>query len=363
MNVLAKAFAYDSGDKIYNYFMMLGMALLAVKLVTTKYTMKEIFWSALFLCIGLCIMVITKKATLLFLFLTIIGMKGCSFQKLIQISVGIRLFVTVLLVLGSVYGVYDIGYKTTPNAKYVEVPVYSFSFGEPNMAFLSVFLLLMLLIYSNYEKLNIWWLLGTSLTAGLFYEFTFCRTGIIVFVFGWVLILFEKLVKSSRAKGILTLSIPVGALFSFAVMVLYREDRAIMKTIDRYVSGRVNILGGYYRDQGIALFPRNQEFFYASYHGLIDNSYMYILLYCGVIFAAVFFVVLCRTLFVLYKKGCYKELVMLGTFALYGVLEQFVLNGFMNPFILLTGILLYPNLLDEPANGGNYEKILRSSNS
>ena len=38
---------------------------------------------------------------------------------------------------------------------------------------------------------------------------------------------------------------------------------------------------------------------------------------------------------------------MIGTLALYAVLEQFVMNGFMNPFILLTGILLYPNILEE----------------
>ena len=56
---------------------------------------------------------------------------------------------------------------------------------------------------------------------------------------------------------------------------------------------------------------------------------------------------MCQTLFRLYKLGHYKELVMIGTLALYGVLEQFVMNGFMNPFILLGAILLYPNILEK----------------
>jgi len=145
--------------------------------------------------------------------------------------------------------------------------------------------------------------------------------------------------------------------------LVFNSDNDIMKTIDRYVSGRVYILGKYYHDQGLALLPRNQEYFYASYHGLIDNAYMYILLYCGWIFAIAFFAALCVTLVRLYKAGGYKELVMLSVFALYGIMEQFVLNGFMNPFILLAGVLLYPTMLNEISDGGDNGKISNSSNS
>ena len=69
------------------------------------------------------------------------------------------------------------------------------------------------------------------------------------------------------------------------------------------------------------------------------------LLYCGWIVALFFFALVSWMLLRLYRQGYYKELVMLGTLALYGVLEQFVMNGFMNPFILLGAILLYPDIL------------------
>ena len=74
---------------------------------------------------------------------------------------------------------------------------------------------------------------------------------------------------------------------------------------------------------------------------------MFVLLYCGWVVALFFFALVCRTLYVLYKKKCYKELVMISTLALYAVLEQFVMNGFMNPFILLTAVLLYPDILEK----------------
>ena len=147
INVLVKAFGYDSSDQIYKFFMLSGIILLGIKFITTRYTLREVVIIALLLGAGMFIWVMTKKATLLFLFLTIIGMKDVQFGKLIGISVWIRLFVAAVMVIGSVYGVYDIGYKTTPNAQYVEVPVYSFGFNEPKTAYLTIVLLLILLVY------------------------------------------------------------------------------------------------------------------------------------------------------------------------------------------------------------------------
>lgn len=347
VNMLMKAFAYDHGDNIYKYFFIFGMFFLAIKLVTTKYTLRELFWAAILIGVAVPLSIITKSNTWLLLFLTIIGMKNCNYRNLIKIALYIRVFSVCILVLGSTFGVYDIGYKTTPDTSYVEIPVYSFAMGEPNYAFLCVFLTMMLLLYYNYEKLNKWWFLGTAAVTFLFYELTFCRTGIAVFFFCWGLIVFEKCVKNPKAKFILALSVPVGALFSFGTMVIYNAANPVLRLLNHYVSGRIYIMSSYFRDQGLALYPRTQESFYASYYGLIDNSYMFVLLYCGWIVAIFFLVLMCWTLLRLYMQGHYRELVMIATLALYGVLEQFVMNGFMNPFILLGAILLYPDILEK----------------
>ncbi len=347
INILMKAFAYDHGDNIYRYFFVFGMFFLAVKLVTTRYTLREIIWAGILIGVAVPLSVITKSNTWLLLFLTIVGMKNCSYQNLIRIAVYIRVLCICVLVLGSTFGVYDIGYKTTPDTHYVEIPVYSFALGEPNYAFLTVFLTLMLLLYYNYERLNRWWFLGTTAVVFVFYELTFCRTGIAVFFFCWSLIIFDKIVKNKKIKAVLAMSIPVGALFSFATMVVYNGGNPLMKRLNHYVSGRIYIMSSYYNDQGLALYPRTQESFYASYYGLIDNSYMFVLLYCGWIVALFFFALLCLLLYKLYRMERYKDLVMLATLALYGVLEQFVMNGFMNPFILLGAALLYPGILAE----------------
>ena len=172
VNVLVKAFGYDSSDQIYKFFMLSGVILLGMKLVTTRYTLREIVVIALMLGAGLFIWVMTKKATILFLFLTIIGIKDVCFRKLIEISVWTRLFVAFIMVAGSAYGLFDIGYKTVPNAQYVEVPVYSLGFSEPNAAYMTIFLLLMLMLYYS-MKIKYMVVFGTCLTAFIFYKITF----------------------------------------------------------------------------------------------------------------------------------------------------------------------------------------------
>mgnify|MGYP003242797837 FL=1 len=293
INILMKAFAYDHGDDIYKYFFVFGMFFLAIKLLVTKYTLRETLWSAILLGIAIPLSIITKSNTWLLLFLTIIGMKNCSYEKLIKIAVYIRCISACVLVLGSVFGVYDIGFKTTPDTNYVELPVYGFGMGEPNYAFLSIFLTILLLLYYNYERLDKWWFIWTSVIALIFYEFTFCRTGITVFFFCWGLIFFEKKVKNDKKKFILVLSIPVGALFSFITMLIFNKENPVLKLLNHFVSGRIYIINSYFKDQGLALLPRPQEIFYASYYGLIDNSYMFVLLYCGWFVAIFFLVLLC----------------------------------------------------------------------
>ena len=351
INILMKAFTYDHGDGTYKWFFAFAMAFLAIKVLTTKYTMREVMWAAGLIALGLLLSVVNKQNTWLLLFMTVIGMKNCKFYRLIRLTVCIRAFSLLVLVIGSTFGVYDIGFKTTPDTNYVEIPVYSFAMNEPNTAFLSVFLVLVLLLYCNYEKLNKWWFLGTSAVALLFYELTFCRTGITVFFFCWVLIVFEKLVKSRIIKFILVLSVPVGTLFSMVTMMAYNGSNPVMHLINHLVTGRIYIMNGYYSELGFSLIPRTQEYFYGHYYGLIDNTYMFVLLYCGWIVALFFFYMVTKTLYRLYKGGHYKELVIIGAMALYGVLEQFVMNGFVNPFILLCAGLLYPDFFDSIDEG------------
>lgn len=347
INILMKAFSYDHGDNIYKWFFYTALIFWGIKMITTTYTMREIFWIAAMFGIGVMLSVIAKQNMWLLTIMTVVAMKNCRFSVITQIAVWLRAAGVVILVGGSLLGIFNIGEQTKLDSGYVEQHVYGFAMGEPNTAFLTVFLALLLVLYYNYEKLNVIWCGVTVLIALFFYKVTFCRTGVLVFFFCWALIFFEKLVKNKKIKAFLVCSVPVGAVFSLVTTIFYNGNHALLYKINHLVSGRVYIMNTYFKDQGLSLLPRTQEIFYTSYHGLIDNSYMHVTFYAGILVAALFFWLIMKTMFKLYQMECYKELVMIGTLALYGVLEQFVLNGFMNIFILLCGILLYPDILEE----------------
>lgn len=351
INVLMKAFSYDHGDNIYKYFFYTAILFWSIKMIFTTYTMREVFWIAGMMGIGVMLSVITRQNMWLLSIMTVAAMKNCRFSVIAQIAVWIRCVAAVILVGGSLIGIFNIGEQTKLDSGYVEQHVYGFAMGEPNTAFLTVFLALLLVLYYNYERLNILWFAVTSLIALVFYKMTFCRTGVLVFFFCWGLILFEKIVKNKKIKSVLVCSVSVGAAFSLLTTLFYDGNNALLYKINHLVSGRVYIMNTYYKDQGLSLFPRTQAVFYTSYHGLIDNSYMNVTFYAGILVAVLFFVIIFKTMIRLYRMECYKELVMIGILALYGVLEQFVLNGFMNIFLLLCGMLLYPGIVE-----GKHEK-------
>ena len=115
---------------------------------------------------------------------------------------------------------------------------------------------------------------------------------------------------------VLALSVPVGAVFSLCTMLFYDGGNSVMRLLNHLVSGRIYIMSSYYKTQGVSLIPRAQELFYGQYYGLIDNTYMFVFLYCGAIVALFFLWCVTKTLFRLYRGGYYKELVMIAAFAL-----------------------------------------------
>ena len=183
INILMKAFSYDHGDNIYKWFFYTAILFWGIKMVFTTYTMWEVFWITVMMGIGVMLSVITRQNMWLLSIMTVVAMKNCRFSVIAQIAVWIRCVAAVILSGGSLIGIFDIGEKTKLDSGYVEQHVYGFAMGEPNTAFLTVFLALLLVLYYNYEKLNVLWCGVTSLIALVFYKMTFCRTGVLCILF------------------------------------------------------------------------------------------------------------------------------------------------------------------------------------
>ena len=61
INILMKAFSYDHGDNIYKWFFYTAILFWGIKMAFTTYTMREVFWIAVMMGIGVMLSVITRQ--------------------------------------------------------------------------------------------------------------------------------------------------------------------------------------------------------------------------------------------------------------------------------------------------------------
>ena len=78
-------------------------------MITTTYTMREIFWIAAMFGIGVMLSVIAKQNMWLLTIMTVVAMKNCRFSVITQIAVWLRAAGVVILVGGSLLGIFNIG--------------------------------------------------------------------------------------------------------------------------------------------------------------------------------------------------------------------------------------------------------------
>ncbi|MCI6021426.1 MAG: glycosyltransferase family 4 protein, partial [[Bacteroides] pectinophilus] len=73
----------------------------------------------------------------------------------------------------------------------------------------------------------------------------------------------------------------------------------------------------------------------------------------GLIVALIVLAIICISNHRLFKKHCYKELVFIASFSVYAMMEEFPLNPVVNPFIMLTAIVVYKSAfsIERPGAG------------
>ena len=339
--IIAKSLGYNSGDLIYKICFYVGVLFLLVKLVNTKYTLREILWIAFFLVIVFLIYFKLGDLSELLLLLSVVGMKNCNFSTIMKLTVITRIAVTVTQLLLVSVGLMDAQQQLVDDGLNPIREVYALGWTKPNLAFLGGFLAVVVFLYVFYEKLNIGYFLGTMLPMVLLYKVTYCRTGIIVYFFLWVLIIVDKAIRYKKIYWLYCLAYVVGYVISFLAMHFYQGTYGYMQTINQVFNGRIDIMNTYYKTVGLSLFPRDVSIFSFNLNRIIDNLYMSLTITSGIIVGVLFVVLLTRCMYTLYHKKCYKEIIFMVIFAVYAILEEFPLNPSLNPFMLLLGVLLY----------------------
>jgi hypothetical protein len=280
-----------------------------------------------------------KNVTLITL--TLAGMKGVDFYDLVKYTYGIRVVGTLLMILLACVGVMDMEPTQAMATDYSLLNVYALGYSKVNNTFYIIFLILVLAIYLNYDRLNLWYFIISSALCYIAFRVTFCRTGMYAFLGMWALILIDKLWKKKTYYKLLCCQTVIFAAISVAAMMLYRHASAIWFKINRIFNGRIEIGNNYYSRYGITLIPKPAKIFWDMNATTMDNLYMYIFVACGLLVMLGYMYIATKAQFRLYERRKTVEILFFTVFAVYAMLEQSPFNPVLNPFILILGSVIY----------------------
>ena len=341
--VIIKTFGYVSYETFFKIAFVMAVVCLAVKVLTTKYTMREFLILYLLLAVSAVCWLRVGEKNVLFITMSLWGMKNIRFDTLMKSTVWIRVIGTLLMIMLAFCGVLDLQANTAVATDFSIYSFYALGYIKSNAAYYMIFVTIAIVLYIQYEKLNFWYFAVSAAVCLLAFEATFCRTGLIVFFAMWALIILDKLSKNKKYYQLLTMTTAGVFIISWIWMVIYKINNTFMFRINRMLSGRIEITNNYYKAYGMTLFPKTVNIFWDMNYTTIDNLYMYLFISCGAIFTILFVYWASRSQWKMYCNGYYREIIFFTIFAVYAVLEQSPMNPILNPFILFTANLVYKN--------------------
>ena len=278
--VFAKSLGFYSGNTEYRIIMMFSMLCLGLKLVFTRYSVKELLVMGAIAAYAVFIYLKTGYITFTITVVTLLGAKDIDVHDLMKKVLFVRLICMTVLVSASVAGIVGNYVKD----QFDDGLTFSYGFQNPNDFMVNVFVNIALIFYLNYKKLNILYFL---LSAYAFYA-VFCvtksTTGLMLGIFLLIVFLCLKLFDRFGKRGqklkqvVSMLAIPTSFLCfvgTFIVSVVFDVNNRFMFIFDQLVSGRLKIQHQYWLNYGFSLLGKDISRAAARWDGVqINNGFL-----------------------------------------------------------------------------------------
>ncbi len=358
--VLAKGIGLDSGVRFYYILSAAACLCLGIKLVLTKYSIRQIGAMA-FLCI--IAFVSYRNSGRLGIVLTVfalIGLKDMELKKLFRMGLAIYgcsfAWTVIMAKAGVIHNPLDVHMKGG-----TELIRWGMGYSTGNVFHVSYFILAVFLCYTWGKRYDVRRMLALMAGNLAVFLFSLSYTGVIVTTFFLLMYFYGvKRRELSLAERILfQLPLPLCLIFSFGGPFLL--DIPLMQKVDAMLQARLSFSAYYLKNQPISLFGarmRDIPFFWV----IMDNGYVYIFMTFGIVvfvlFCAGYAVLIARYSGFSGRKGRGEqkeaagwdrsagrerlpELSIIFSFLLYGIMEQFISNAFMNLSLLFLGEVLF----------------------
>lgn len=350
--IFAKGIGLDSGNRLYYILSGLACVCVGVKLALTRYRIREIVAMACLCAIAFVAYLNSGRMGIVLSALTVAGLKDMDVKKLFRIGTVVYGASFAFTVIAAKFGV--IGNPMVVHEKGgMELVRWGMGYSTGNIFHVSYFMLVALLCYTWGKECNRKRLLGLMAGNLLVYLFTLSYTGVSVTAFYLLLNLYAVKRKGLclAEQALCQLPLPLCLLFSFGGP--FALHHPWMQKLDSMLQARLSYSAYYLQNQPITLLGTRMKDV-PNFWIIMDNGYVYFFMTFGVaafaLFCAGYAALIWRysgigRRFCLGRDGTdgqrLPELAMIFSFLLYGIMEQFFSNAFMNFSLLFMGEVLF----------------------
>lgn len=337
----AKALGFYDGQIIFKLCLVSAAFFVFVKIILTEYGIKEFIAITALAFLGAVIYRNSGEKSALIFLVMMIGFKNISLERIMKIGLTVWGLGFGIMVLKSMAGIGD--EIVMAHHKFgIDILRRGLGYTHPNVLHVSYAILVTLVLFvieDNQSRIRsyVWLLVGNV----VIFLYSVSYTGFLLvsfFVFFNIYFTYRK--KISILEKVLIQSIfPVSVLFSLFAPVWVEPDTPLFNFLNKVLNSRFYASRLYLQENPLTLFGSRIS---ASHTYALDSSYVTLLIYGGLILFLLVCAGYAHAIYVGMKRKNVKELSMLLSFSIAGVIEPFLFNlSFKNLSLLIIASYLY----------------------
>lgn len=349
----AKGFGLDSGDKLYYVLSLIALISVVCKICMTEYNTMEFIFIFLLGLVAILSFINSGRLGFLLSVLAIIGIKDMKYEKIFRLGLIIYSLSFLSTIFGAVIGIIPNSLVVHEKGNLGEVIRWGMGFSTGNVFHIAYFIFISFILYNLKEKYcykHLFYLLIGNIIVFIFsLSYTGAAVTSIYLILNMIAIKRKKL--NNIEKILCQIPLLLCLLFSFGAPFLL--DYPLVQKLNNALQARLSFSYYYLANQSITLLGTRMKNV-PNFWIIMDNGYVYILMTFGII-AFLLFCTGYVFLIIKYSRimpnnnkkksennvDYLVRISMIFSFLLYGIMEQFISNAFMNISLLFMGELIF----------------------
>lgn len=310
----------------------IALCFFSLKIISTIYSTKELIFNVFLLIFGVITYIYSKELRIFWLTVVIVSSKNIDIYKIARYTL---LTIFVLVCFYIILFVFGFTSETVTNKG-----GRSFGLGHPNSAHFYLMLILSLIVFLNFNNLEIYHYIIFMFLNILVYYFTKSRSGFLTLFILLFYPLFLRLVKNEKLKKYINnvyIFIAIAIITFFTIIpLIYDNEILIFQSINQLLTGRIMQANFYFKNFGLSFFGTFLSYLSdPNTTAILDIGYIKLLINNG-LFSYLFIIIsylLCLKKY--YNKNEYQIIFLLLVPLVHMATENTMTYVFMNMSMLL----------------------------